>query len=425
MLKLTRNTLIAVLLMRTVNQSQATETDIKFQLVQGKWSPATRAAIEQLIAKHAVPDDTAESKRVYAVFDWDDTSIINDVTDKFFLYQMDRLAYKLSPAEFSKVLRKTIPEKPLAESIKNIAGKPLTFAKLTADIERDYLYLYNHYEGMAGKQSLETVTQTDAFKDFKTKLYFLFGAIIESHGQLVAYPWEIFFCANMTESEVDALALASIRHSLQTGIAQVELTSPKIPAGQSGQVKISFNDGMRVVPEIANLMHVLQRNGIDVFVVSAGFEPLVRTIASRPEFGYQLPANRVYGLRLETNDEGRYLAQSKKDYPVSYREGKPALVRQLIAPGKGNREPVFVAGDSNSDYGNFSLLPNVELGLIVNHLSSGDFGEISRQAAEHLGKPSPRWVLQGVDESIGLWSPSEKTLKIGSNEARLLRPDTP
>ncbi|POM10573.1 hypothetical protein CUU62_23010 [Pseudomonas sp. WP001] len=189
----------------------------------------------KLIAKHAVPDDTAESKRVYAVFDWDDTSIINDVTDKFFLYQMDRLAYKLSPAEFSKVLRKTIPEKPLAESIKNIAGKPLTFAKLTADIERDYLYLYNHYEGMAGKQSLETVTQTDAFKDFKTKLYFLFGAIIESHGQLVAYPWEIFFCANMTESEVDALALASIRHSLQTGIAQVELTSPKIPRDNQGR----------------------------------------------------------------------------------------------------------------------------------------------------------------------------------------------
>lgn len=182
---------------------------------------------------------------------------------------------------------------------------------------------------------------------------------------------------------------------------------------------------MRVVPEIANLMHVLQRNGIDVFVVSAGFEPLVRTIATRPEFGYQLPANHVFGLRLETNDKGQYLAQSKTDYPVSYREGKPALVRQLIAPGKGHREPVFIAGDSNSDYGNFSLLPKFELGLIVNHLSSGDFGKVSHQGAEQLGKPNPRWVLQGADESIGLWSPSGKTLKIGSTEPRLLRPNTP
>lgn len=150
MLKLSRNTLIAAALMTVLNQSQATETDIKFQLDQGKWAPTTRAAIEQLIAKHAVPDNTAESKRAYAVFDWDDTSIINDVTDKFFLYQMDQLAYKLSPAEFSEVLRKTIPEKPLAESVKNEAGKPLTFAQLTADIERDYLYLYNHYEWYGG-----------------------------------------------------------------------------------------------------------------------------------------------------------------------------------------------------------------------------------------------------------------------------------
>jgi len=63
--------------------------------------------------------------------------------------------------------------------------------------------------------------------------------------------------------------------------------------------------------------------------------------------------------------------------------------------------------------------------LIVYHLSSWDFGKVSRQAAERLCKLNPRWVLQGVDESIGLWSPSEKTLKIGSNEARLLRPDTP
>lgn len=425
MFMLSRKSLIAVALMAVLNQSQATETDIKYQLDQGKWAPTTRTAIEQLIARHAVPNDTAESRRPYAVFDWDDTSIINDVTDKFFLYQMDQLAYKLSPAEFSAVLHTSIPDKPLADSVKNLAGKPVTFAQLTADIERDYRYLYNNYEGMAGKQSLETVTRSDAFKDFKSKLYFLFGAIIESHSQWVAYPWEIFFCANMTETEVDALALASIRHSLQTGIAKVELTSPKSHTGQSGQVQVSFNDGMRVVPEIANLMHVLQRNGIDVFVVSAGFEPLVRTIATRPEFGYQLSASQVYGLRLETNDKGQYLAQSKKDYPVSYREGKPALVRQLIAPARGDREPVFIAGDSNSDYGNFSLLPKVELGLIVNHLSSGDFGRVSRDAAAQLGKPRPRWVLQGVDERIGLWSPSEKTLKIGSNEALLLRPDSP
>lgn len=395
------------------------------QLEPGKWAPATRDAIQHLIARAAVPASTPESKRPYAVFDWDDTSIINDVTDKFFLYQMDQLAYKLTPAEFAQVLSKTIPAGPFANSVKNLDGKPLTFKQLSTDLNRDYEWLYQNYQGMAGSKPLVEVTASDQFKDFKAKLYFLFGAVIDSYGQLIAYPWEVFFCANMTEAEFQKLALESIRHSLQAGIAKVELISPSSQAGESGQIKTTYTDGMRVVPEIANLMHVLQRSGIDVYVVSAGFEPLVEVIATRPEFGYALEPRQVFGLRLEQDEQGRFLAESKRSYPVSYKEGKPALIRQLIAPQRHNQEPVFIAGDSNSDYGNFSLLPNVKLGLIVNHLSGGDFGKVSQEAASQLGKPNPRWVLQGVDEAIGLWTPSEKTLKIGSDTPQLLRAQTP
>ncbi|MBC3456944.1 HAD family hydrolase [Pseudomonas mosselii] len=391
-------------------------------LDQGKWAPNTRHAIERLIAANSVPVNTPESKRPYATFDWDDTSIINDVTDKFFLYQIDNLAFKLTPDEFRKVLITNIPSKPGDTIAHSSDGHPLAFGALTSDLGNDYESLYQNYISKPAGQRDATIFSTDEFRDFKTKLYFLFQAIIDIHGAKVAYPWEVFFCSNMTEQDVEDLALSSVRHSLQAGIVKTTLESPHSRPGKTGVVKVSYVEGMRVVPEIADLMHTLQRNGIDVFVVSAGFEPLVKVIATRPEFGYNIPSNQVYGLRLETSAAGKYLAQAKKGHPISYREGKPEVIRKYIAPRREGRDPIFVAGDSNSDFGNFSMLPGVSLGLIVNHLSTGDFGRVSTEAAKTLGRPDARWVLQGVDENIGLWSPTESTTKVGDTQAYLVSP---
>lgn len=391
-------------------------------LDQGKWAPNTRHAIVHLIAANGVPANTQESKRPYASFDWDDTSIINDVTDKFFLYQIDNLAFKLTPKEFQKVLATDIPSQPSDTIARSEDGHPVTFGALTTDLGSAYEFLYQNYISKPAGQRDAAIFSTDEFRDFKTKLYFLFQAIIDTHGAIVAYPWEVFFCSNMTEQDVEDLALKSVRHSLQAGIVKTSLESPQSRPGKTGVVKISYVEGMRVVPEIADLMHTLQRNGIDVFVVSAGFEPLVKVNATRPEFGYNIPPDRVYGLRLETSATGTYIAQAKKGHPISYREGKAEIIRKYIAPRREGRDPIFVAGDSNSDFGNFSMLPGVALGLIVNHQSTGDFGRISAEAAKTLGRPDARWVLQGVDENIGLWSPTESTTKVGDTQAYLLSP---
>lgn len=401
------------------NASQPSTAQI---LDQGKWAPNTRHAIERFIAANGVPANTPESKRPYASFDWDDTSIINDVTDKFFLYQIDNLAFELTPEEFRKVLITGIPSQ-LSDTIaRSVDGHPVVFSALTTDLGSDYEFLYQEYISKPLEHRDTAIFSTDEFKDFKTKLYFLFQAIVDTHGPKVAYPWQVFFCSNMTEQVVEDLALRSVRHSLQTGIVKTTLESPHSRPGKTGVVKISYVEGMRVVPEIADLMHTLQRNGIDVFVVSAGFEPLVKVIATRPEFGYNIPSNQVYGLRLETSAAGTYIAQAKIGHPISWREGKPEIIRKYIAPRREGRDPIFVAGDSNSDFGNFSMLPGVSLGLIVNHQSTGDFGRISAEAAKTLGRPDARWVLQGVDENIGLWSPTESTTKIGSTQAYLLSP---
>jgi hypothetical protein len=81
-----------------------------------------------------------------------------------------------------------------------------------------------------------------------------------------------------------------------------------------------------------------------------------------------------------------------------------------------------VAGDSGSGIGNFTELPGMELGVIVNYLATGELGKISKEAANAIETDNARFVLQGVDENIGVWQLTEKTRRIGSGEAVLTNP---
>lgn len=391
-------------------------------LERGNWAPRNFDAIDKLIHKHASKNSPDDADAEYAVFDWDNTSIINDVTDKLFLYQMDRLAYKLTPEEFAQNLVRTIPGGLFKESITNKAGASVSLEDIAADINDDYTYLHANYQGLKGSKTLEEVTATPQFRDFKAKFYFLFEAIIDSHGKEIAYPWEIFFVDNMTEAEFSQLAHDSIRHQMGAEIQKVTIQSPEELAGRAGVVTKSYTEGMRTVPEIYNLMHTFLANGIDVYVVSAGFEPLVEAIASNPDYAYNVPTDKVFGLRLEQDSSGTYLPEYKKDYPFTYGSGKPELIHKEISGKHEGRDPVFVAGDSGSDLGNFTELPGMELGVIVNYLATGELGKISKQAAENIGTDNTRFVLQGVDENIGLWQPTEKTRKVGAPEPLLINP---
>jgi hypothetical protein len=64
----------------------------------------------------------------------------------------------------------------------------------------------------------------------------------------------------------------------------------------------------------------------------------------------------------------------------------------------------------------------MELGVIVNYLATGELGKISKEAAGAIETDNTRFVLQGVDENIGVWQPSEKTRRIGAAEAVLTNP---
>ncbi|WP_232696613.1 haloacid dehalogenase-like hydrolase [Brevibacillus daliensis] len=390
-------------------------------LDQGKWAEKTHDAVQKMIDQYGVKSPNYKAdKKPYAVFDWDNTSIMHDTQEALFIYQINHLAFKLTPEEFAKVLVMNVPKGPFAAEYKTEDGKAITLENVAADINSDYKFLYENYKGFKGKKSLEEVTQTDKFIDFRTKMYFLYEAINGSHGSDVGYPWVLYFLINMSVDEIQTLAEASNDYGLGDSIRKINYTSPKSLSGKSGVISVTYTSGLRLSPEIANLMNTLRSNGIDVYVVSASMEEVVEVFATNPKYGYNIPKENVIGMQLEKDAKGIVQPVYKKDWFQTVYDGKPEVIKAEIAKKHGGNGPVLVAGDSNGDYEMMTQFPDTKIVLILNRLKGGTIGEASKLAVEDMKKQDPKFVLQGRDENTGMWIPTESTIKVGSTKAELL-----
>ncbi|RJF92052.1 HAD family hydrolase [Noviherbaspirillum saxi] len=389
------------------------------ELDRAKWSAPTRQAIEALIARHGKHSaGYTANRRPYAVFDWDNTCIMNDTEEALFMYQINKLAFRLTPEDFGTIIRKGVPAGAFAADYKNAEGQSVTLDAITADLDADYAYLHANYRGMKGSKTLEEITADDHFIDFRAKLYYLYEAINDTHGPNIGYPWVIYFFANMTRAEVAALAEESNDNGLSDQIAKLKLASAKSLPGKAGVVSVSHTRGLRLTPEIANLMEVLRRNGIDIYVSTASLEDVVRVFASLPKYGYHVAPENVIGLRLDMNGDV-YQSAYRKNWPLNWGPGKSLTIRSELIATKGYG-PIFVAGDSDGDYDMLRDFPETEVGLLVNRLKKGNIGSLCKLAAEQRGSNKPRFVMQGRFEVTGQWLPREETLKLGQKEPKLL-----
>ncbi|ATF16145.1 haloacid dehalogenase-like hydrolase [Brevibacillus sp. HB1.1] len=410
--------LMIVALLAMQMPALAKDTNVQM-LDKGKWAPATYQAVHELIEKNGVKSATYNAKKKpYVVFDWDNTSIMHDTEEALFVYQINHLAYKLTPEEFGKVIRTNVPEGPFSDSYKNVDGKPVTLDAIATDLVADYTYLYQNYQGLKGTKSLEEVTATEQFADFKAKLFFLYEAINDTHSNSIGYPWVLYLFTNMTVEEVQQLAEASNDLSLGMSIQKVTWTSPKSLAGKAGVVKASHTTGLRLTSEVANLMNTLRANGIDVYVVSASLEDVVRVFATLPKYGYNLPAENIIGMRLKT-ENGRITNVYQPDYPITVAHGKTEVIQDVLVKKYGHG-PIFIAGDSNGDFEMMTELDSVQLVLVVNRVKGGKIGQQITKGAEQMGKAKPTVVLQGRDENTGMWIPNEATIRLGQKEPQLV-----
>lgn len=390
-----------------------------FNLDQAKWAPKNRGLLNELIARYGKSAKNYNpQRRPYAVFDWDNTCIMNDCEEALLMYQINHLAFKLSPDEFSKMTRQNVPQGAFNNDYKNKAGNTVGLESICSDLDTDYRFLYDHFKGMAGTQSIEAIRETPQFLDFRAKLYFLYDAVNGTHGVHVGYPWVIYFLSNMTLEELKTLVESSNDVNLGMALNKTTYTSPEKLAGKAGVVNIGHFHGMRLCTEIATLMDAFQQNGIDTYVCTASLEEVVAVFATYPKYGYHVKRDHVIGLRLQQAN-GRLTNTYLPNWPLTWGPGKTEVIRRELVAKKGYG-PIFVAGDSDGDYDMLRDFSDTQLGLIVNRLKTGKIGELSKLAADSIASASPRFILQGRQESTGNWLPSASSLKYGKNSEQLV-----
>lgn len=309
-------------------------------LDEGRWVPENKEILSKLI-------DDNKNQGNYVVFDWDYTSIYQDTQENLFRYQIDNLKFDMTPKEFAKAIRKDIPLDNFAKGYENVKGEKINITKIGNDLDKRYAFLYENYIKNK-KMSLDEIKKTEEFKDFRGKLAFLYEAIGGTFSHDIAYPWVLYLFNGMTKEEVQKLAKEANDYGIGDKLGKYTIESSDKLLGEAGKIVYEYKSGLRTQPEIANLFHEFQKNGIEVYIVSASLEDIVKVFASDKSYGYNLKPENVYGMRLEMNKD-KYLSQYKKGYPQTQTKGKVETINKFLKPKHGGKDPILVAGDSGGD----------------------------------------------------------------------------
>lgn len=216
-------------------------------------------------------------------------------------------------------------------------------------------------QGVLSREKLDPSLKLIPFKDVngnKESLNSYYYRLCEID-DMVCYPWVAQVFSGFTLAElkghVDALMaygkpVPSTYYEGDT-VKTIEINPPKIFSGQK------------------QLMNLLTKNGIEVYIVSAAHEELVRMVAADPKYGYNVKPQNVIGVTTLLKDrksgalttsrkqiiDGKYDQAANLELeltpylwtPATWMAGKHAAILTYIDEWK---KPVLVAGDTpNSD----------------------------------------------------------------------------
>ena len=335
----------------TYNNDNPTAT-----VLRGKWDPQVQTALNGLLS------NCGEGS--YAVFDFDQTSIVHDISQALWVYQIEHLCFADAP------IHDFLDGIPEPESL--MPETETTYAEMGRVLSEEYKTMTTRVE--AG-ESIESIWQSDVYLDFRARMCSLLEAMDEQWGSWVAFLWQPGLLAGYTEAEARALIHDAILEQL--GRDKLAVEQWLSPAGRWGG---DVMRGIWVSPEMKELYKCLQTANIDAYVCSASLELIVEALACDPVLGFGLPAERVYGLRFVEGE--KLTAQFDSQYKQPIKEGKVDCIKAYMAPAYGNTNPVLVAGDSNGDVPMLTAFSDMKHGLIIDvgRSETSAIGQLATQA---------------------------------------------
>lgn len=382
--------------------------DRKVTLNEPNWDPRVREALDALIADYGKGSPDYDPKcPPYAVFDFDNTTIINDIAQTLLVWQIENRAFSITPDEMFGVLTASIPD--LDEDY----GNGTTPRSLATDLARDYA-------GLCQGADMGEMRAGEEYRDFRAKMWYL------SSNTDTSYPDSPFGCIwittlldGMSPEEVSALTRRSVDSWMGWDKMWKETWS-----SPDGQVSVEVPKGLAFTPEMKELYAALRKAGFDVYVCSASYEGVVEAVACNEKYGLGLPEENVFGIRLEESEDGLLHAVGDDGYPQPYRKGKVDCIKEYMASAHCGRGPALVAGDSNGDYAMLTSFPDLKVGLIVNCLRSGGIGLLAKAAAEDTSavdlthRDAPLYVVQGRDPGSLRFIPEAQSRPVELVEGR-------
>ena len=343
------------------------------------WDPRIQNHLNNLI-------DNYRDSGAYAVFDFDKTSIVHDVSQALWVYQVEHLRYADAP---SHAFLDGIPD----TSLEIVPG--VTFSEMGGTLGAEYERLVKM---LGAGMTLEQVHATEEYLDFRARMATLLAEMDGVFGYEVSYLWMPGLLAGYTEAEAREVVHDAVVDQL--GKEKLEVQEWTSPDGKWSQ---AVERGIWFSPSMKDLYQTLQANGITPYVCSASLELIVEVLACDPELGVGLPPEQVFGLRFVPGD--KLVAEYDPSYVQTIRDGKVSCINTLIAPLHGQREPVLVGGDSNGDVPMLVAYEGTVHSLIIDVGRSPEskIGQLAAKAREegndgrYLLQPNFAPIRGGID----------------------------
>jgi len=313
----------------TAAKSECRQLDPSLQ-----WHDGVREFLQKAIdANSTCAGTAAPDAHKVAIFDWDNTVVKNDIGYGTNFYMLANNLILQPPNQDWKQTSRYMTDaaaKALSKACGTDvpAGKPLPTSTNTACADEILAILDD-----------KTTGGDAAFEGY------------DERRMTGAYAWGTALSAGYSADELAGFAQKMKEQNLAA------------PVGATQKVGTKDMDGyIRVYPQIKDLIGTLQGNGVDVWVVSASPEPIVKVWAS--EVG--IKPDRVVGVRSVYDPAGKQTAHlmgcggvpDGDDSVITYIDGKRCWANQVIFGVQGpaafdqlaaDRRQVLAAGDSVTD----------------------------------------------------------------------------
>lgn len=403
------------------------------------WDPTVKQGLDDLFDLYGITSEGYdETKRPYAVFDFDNTCSIFDIEEQLAAYQLEHLAFAFTADQAYDIFMTGLPAETAvgADAGYLVAGanSGATFETWAKDCAAAYAKLYEKYNptaaGITDDDTLSTLHEDDDWKEFSSKLRSMYDVLYDNLSADIAYPWVLYWFTGMSYDEVYDLAFASHKYYGSLDDADwgtVTWTGPSGYGSTLGAAAYTWTRGIAVTDEVLELWAALDANGFDSYVCSASFEPVVN--AACDFFGIDEYADGVIAMTLRQED-GKYV--NEYDYDVSGAQtqglGKVTAINNMLVPEHG-RGPVLCLMDSSGDFNFCTEYEDTRMVVCFNRLRKATDGgglaavvaraqkEKGVDLAEANAAGDTYYVLQGRNENGGTLTGDDLTYPLGSEEA--------